>query len=151
MRIEDIGGAIQDVNRTVAGHREDEGRIVTIEHINDQYLCQGCGGSDITVQATCLFCNACRFRTAKELDSTDEFFKVVIIADNKDEYSLRVPKMLIMTSRFIRNEISANSPYLVHGKGNLNIVSPVQVRFTYDRETGVIHDLKPIDARYILF
>lgn len=112
---------------TVAGYRDDEGRIVAIEDINDEYLCQGCGGSGIRDQATYLFCNACRFRTAKESESTDEFFKVVLIAENKDEYSLRVPKMLIMTSRFIRNEISADSPYLAHGKGNLDIVSPVQV------------------------
>ena len=147
MKIEDIDGAIQEVDLTVAGYRDDEGRLVGIEDINDQYLCQGCGGSDITVQATCLFCNACRFRTTKESDATDEFFKAVIIAGNKDEYSLRVPKMLIMKSRFICNEISADSPYLVHGKGNLDIVSPVQVHFTYDRATGIIHDIKPIDAR----
>ena len=135
------------MDRTTGRYQENEGRIVALQNNSDEYVCQGCGSSDVAVQVTCLFCNACRSRTVKEYDSIDELFKIIIVADNKDEYSLRIPKNMVIKSRFLREGISTDSGHVVDVTGNVNIVSPVRVHFKYDRTTGIVLEITPVNTR----
>ena len=143
MKIEDLGDVIREVDRTICLFHIGEGRIVAFNKKNDHCICQACGSCEIIVQATCLFCNICRSRTPKENEMIDEFFNIVIVTDNNDEYSLKIPKVMMISLLSKDESISTNMPKLVDEEVNMNITTPLKVEFKYNQSTGIVHEIIP--------
>jgi hypothetical protein len=145
MKIDDIGEVIEEVDRLGVRSCSDQGRIVSIVKNNEQYLCQACGSCEITVQTTCVVCNVCQSRTAKENDSINDSFQITIISDNKNEYSLKISRHTMMPVAEIYDQLSTKNVDLADQQEKIAIDSSLRVQFQYDQSTGIIQRIGPID------
>lgn len=143
MKIDDIGEVIQDVDRVAARFCSDEGQIVSIEKSLGQHVCQGCGGSEITVEGACLLCNICRCRSPFEKDAMNEYFKVTIVTDQKKEYCLKVSEALMMSLSSARGQTENKTSELTNGQITTTLSLSLRVQFKYDQSTGLVHSIFP--------
>lgn len=68
IKIADLENVNDEIDTIVNKCHTLYGQITSIEKNNNNYICQGCGGTDLTDETTFISCNNCHSRLLKDID-----------------------------------------------------------------------------------
>ncbi|CAF1231727.1 unnamed protein product [Adineta ricciae] len=97
LKIDDLCDVVEEVGHHGNLSKANKGQIVSVESINDEYKCQGCGGMNITETENLFSCNDCRCRLSKERNVEDFYVKLKIFTFTNEEYNLKATTDTIST------------------------------------------------------
>ncbi|CAF1534971.1 unnamed protein product, partial [Adineta ricciae] len=145
IKIGDLGEVIEQIDNNLNSYKSDKGQIVFVESLDNQYKCQGCGGTNFSENENTISCNDCRSRFLKQDTIQDDSMKIKISTYANEEYNLKVSKSLL--SPLLNNStlLATTDTQSNNFEENLELIIGLNVEFAYDYHTGYINTLEIIN------
>ncbi|CAF1547985.1 unnamed protein product [Adineta ricciae] len=150
IQIDNLEQVDEEIDNIINSCKTDKGQILFVEPIDNQYKCQGCGGTNLTENENTISCSSdCRSRLLKDKTTESLYMKVKIVTYANEEYNLKTSQSTIFAFLNKTSALKTDAKESTDLEENIYLIVGLNVQFTYDYHTGVINNFENLNQNQL--